>query len=351
MAQDRPKPKRTLTVIGRFFLLLTALTAVFCISFFVTLSIKTDNPMQVIHDSFFATTEEKRRKMFSDLEEERRRRRNTAELERQKEESGQSKEETDRIEESNETRSSETRSDETQPSDTQSGERANETQSGGDQKNKFAGSSLSDKIDRLTSIKTAVNERIKEKEHYVRLEDIPRSLRQAIVAVEDSRFYSHRGFDPEGIARATVVNVEAGQIEEGASTITQQLVKNLFLTQEQSFTRKVEEILLAINLERNFSKDEILELYLNTIYFGSNFYGVYEAAEGYFGKEPSELTLAESAMLAGLPNAPSLYSPYVDFMLAKKRQLVVINAMVRANILTDREAERARVETINLVDD
>ena len=208
-----------------------------------------------------------------------------------------------------------------------------------------------EKLDRLKAIRASVDERISAREHYVPLEEIPRSLRQAIVAVEDTRFYSHKGFDPEGIARATVVNVEAGQIEEGGSTITQQLVKNLFLTQEQSFTRKIEEIFLAIKLEKNFTKDEILELYLNTIYFGSNFYGIYEAAEGYFGKEPWELTLAESAMLAGLPQAPSIYSPYVDFMAAKNRQLTVIRAMVRANVLTEREAERARVDSIRLVED
>ena len=101
-------------------------------------------------------------------------------------------------------------------------------------------------------------------------------------------------------------------------------------------------------MERNFTKDQILELYLNTIYFGSSYYGIYDAAIGYFGVEPKELTLAECAMLAGLPNAPSLYSPYVDFMLAKKRQLIVIDAMVKAKILTQTEAEKAKIETINL---
>jgi len=101
-------------------------------------------------------------------------------------------------------------------------------------------------------------------------------------------------------------------------------------------------------MESHFTKNEIIELYLNTIYFGSNFYGIYDAAQGYFGKKPKDLTVAESAMLAGLPNAPSLYSPYVDFMLAKKRQLVVIDAMKRANVLNEREAENARIEEIVL---
>ena len=128
------------------------------------------------------------------------------------------------------------------------------------------------------------------------------------------------------------------------------MVKNLFLTQERSFTRKVEELLLAMSVERNYEKDKIIELYLNPIYFGSNFYGIYEASHGYFGKEPKQLTLAESAMLAGIPNAPSVYSPYVNFMLAKKRQLIVIDAMVRNHLLTEYEAEKARIEEIVLKD-
>lgn len=205
-----------------------------------------------------------------------------------------------------------------------------------------------DRVGRIFSIENAVDERVKKIPHYVKLEDMPRSLLQAIVAVEDARFYSHSGFDIMGIARAAVVNVEAGQIEEGASTITQQLVKNMFLSPEQSFTRKAEELVLAMNMESHFTKNKIIELYLNTIYFGSNFYGIYDAAQGYFGKEPKQLTVAESAMLAGLPNAPSVYSPYVDFMLAKKRQLVVIDAMKRNHTLNEREAENARIEEIVL---
>lgn len=209
---------------------------------------------------------------------------------------------------------------------------------------------IAGKIERVMNVENAVNEKIRKIRHYVQLKDIPLRLRQAIIAVEDTRFYSHRGFDLEGIARATVVNVEAGEIQEGASTITQQLVKNLFLTQERSFTRKAEEVFLAMSVERNFDKDKILEMYLNTIYFGSNFYGVYDAAHGYFGKKPKDLTVAECAMLAGLPNAPSIYSPYNNFMLAKRRQLIVIDAMVRAHMLSNYEAENARIQEIVLSD-
>ena len=326
---EENKLVRALKIIFRLLILILAMAGVFIASFLITLSIKSDNPREIVA-MMFASTEERRQKMLSDLEEERRRQRNLAELEQK----NSSKDDSDQ----QKTESAPT--EVAQPDNDKNVEPP---------KNNSA--SWSKKIARLRSIKDAVNEQIKDKEHYVPLEEIPRSLRQAIVAIEDSRFYSHKGFDPSGIARATVVNVEAGKIEEGASTITQQLVKNLFLTQEQSFTRKIEEILLAINLEKNFSKDEILELYLNTIYFGAGFYGVYDASEGYFGKEPWELTLAESTMLAGLPQAPSLYSPYVDFMAAKNRQLLVIQAMVKANILTEREAERARVESIQLVNE
>jgi len=173
-------------------------------------------------------------------------------------------------------------------------------------------------------------------------------MQQAIIAVEDNRFYEHPGFDLQGILRATLVNLQYGQIEEGASTITQQLVKNLFLGSEQTFGRKAEELLLALDMEVNYSKEEILELYLNTIYYGSNYYGIGAASEGYFGKKPRELQLPECAMLAGVPNAPSLYSPYADFLLAKKRQIIVLDAMVRADVLDKRMAEDAKIVPLHL---
>ncbi len=205
------------------------------------------------------------------------------------------------------------------------------------------------KLDRITSVKSAVDERIKNIPNYVTLDKVPNFLTHAIIAVEDTRFYNHKGFDVVGIARAVFVNVEAGEIQEGASTITQQTVKNLFLTNDQTFARKAEELFIAMNMEKNFDKDKILEIYLNVIYFGSNFYGIHDAAQGYFGKEPADLTLAECAMLAGLPNAPSLYSPYVDFHKAKQRQLVVIDALEKNGAISKTEAESARIEEIILV--
>ena len=203
-------------------------------------------------------------------------------------------------------------------------------------------------LNRMTSIKPAVDEKIKTINHYTPIDKMPKILLQAVISVEDSRFYNHKGFDIFGIARAVLVNVEAGEIQEGASTITQQTVKNLFLTSDQTFTRKAEEIILSMNMEKDFDKDKILEIYLNSIYFGANFYGIYDAAQGYFGKEPADLTIAECAMLAGVPNAPSVYSPYVDFHLAKKRQLVVIDAMEKFGAISKSEAENARIEEIIL---
>ncbi len=216
---------------------------------------------------------------------------------------------------------------------------------------KASGDSTLDRVGRFIFLKDSVDRRVAEvvsKKDYVTIDKIPDNLKQAIVAVEDNRFYSHHGFDIEGIARASLVNLQYGRIEEGASTITQQLVKNLFLTQDQTFDRKAEELLLALDMEARYSKDEILELYLNTIYFGSNYYGIRQASIGYFGKEPSKLILPESAMIAGLPNAPSLYSPYVDFMMSKKRQIIVLDSMVRTGVITKETAEDAKIKPIYL---
>lgn len=203
------------------------------------------------------------------------------------------------------------------------------------------------RLERVFFLKQAVNARINSA-NYVKLQYIPESLQQAVVAVEDRKFYNHWGFDMEGIFRASLVNFQYGQVREGASTITQQLVKNLFLSQEQTMGRKAEEFVLAMDMELNYSKDEILELYLNTIYFGSGYYGIKEASEGYFGKEPAMLALPEAAMLAGIPNAPSLYSPYVDFMLAKKRQFIVLDAMTAAGYLRESVADDAKIKPIYL---
>lgn len=204
------------------------------------------------------------------------------------------------------------------------------------------------RVGRLMFIEGEVEQKLRENKRYVPLDQIPESLQQAVISVEDGHFYNHWGFDISGIIRASLVNLQYGEVKEGASTITQQLVKNMFLSQEQSFGRKIEELMLAIDIEMHYSKNEILEMYLNSIYFGSGYYGISEAAEGYFAKRPDELSLSEATMLAGVPNAPSLYSPYVDFILAKKRQIIVLDAMVKNGYLRESVAEDAKIKPIYL---
>lgn len=194
---------------------------------------------------------------------------------------------------------------------------------------------------RVIALKSAVEAKL-DKRNYVRLKDIPLTLQQAVVATEDHRFYNHFGFDLEGILRATLVNMQAGGYSEGASTITQQLIKNLFLSQDKTVARKAEEFILAVDMELRYSKEEILEMYLNSIYFGSGAYGIGPAAKIYFGKPPANLSLPEASLLAGIPNAPSLNSPYVNFQAAKQRQAVVLGAMVKYNYLGPQSAEEAR---------
>ncbi len=203
------------------------------------------------------------------------------------------------------------------------------------------------RVQRVIFLKSAVDAKL-DKKSYIRLSDIPLPMQQAIIAVEDSRFYHHMGFDIEGILRAALVNVQTGSFAEGGSTITQQLIKNLFLSQERTMGRKIEEVILAIDIEMRYSKEEILEMYLNTIYFGSGAYGIGEASAIYFGKPPFHLNLAECAMLAGLPNAPSLTSPYVNFAAAKERQAVVLAAMSRNSYIGPAQAQEAKLTPILL---
>jgi penicillin-binding protein 1A len=208
-------------------------------------------------------------------------------------------------------------------------------------------SGIWDRTYRIIAIKSAVNAKI-DKKNYIHLQDIPLTLQQAVIATEDNRFYSHFGLDMSSILRALLVNMQTGSIAEGGSTITQQLVKNLFLSQEQNFGRKAEEAILALDMELRYSKEEILEMYLNTIYFGSDSYGIGDASRNYFAKHPPNLTLAESSLLAGLPNAPSVYSPYVNFSAAKQRQAVVLSAMVKHGYIGPSLADEARTAPIRL---
>lgn len=176
-----------------------------------------------------------------------------------------------------------------------------------------------------------------EKRIYVPLQKIPRHLIEALIAVEDAQFYQHRGINWRGIGRAMLRNLRCLCLAEGGSSITQQLAKVLFLTPEKSLTRKVKEILLALEIERRYSKEKILELYLNQVYFGHGAYGVEAAAQTYFSKSVDQLTLAEAAILAGLPRAPNSYSPIIDQERARKRREHVLSRMAELGFIT-REA-------------
>ena len=168
---------------------------------------------------------------------------------------------------------------------------------------------------------------MKENSNYTELDNIYKTFLVAIVAIEDHRFYKHGAIDLVSIARALITNLENGQILEGGSTITQQVAKNIFLTNEQSFDRKIKEICIAQKLENKYTKEEILELYVNVIYFGDGYIGIKEACNGYFNKEPNELSDNEATLLAGLPQAPSLYALNNNYDYAVERQKQVIEAL------------------------
>src|SRR2546421_9600945 len=188
-----------------------------------------------------------------------------------------------------------------------------------------------------------------ERRFFVPLAQIPQSLRDAVIATEDRRFYSHWGVDPIGVARAVLQNYRRGRIVEGGSTITQQLTKVLLLTPDKSVERKLKEAVLALELERRYSKDRILEMYLNQVYFGAGSYGVEAAARTYFGKGVSELTVRESALIAGLPRAPTNYSPFDRPEAAKRRREVVLRRMVDFGTIKDEEAKRLAKTDLGLI--
>jgi len=188
-----------------------------------------------------------------------------------------------------------------------------------------------------------------ERRIFVSLSQMPPTLKEAVLATEDARFYSHFGVDPIGIARAIYQNFRRGRIVEGGSTITQQLAKVLFLTPDRSLDRKLKEAVLAVELERRYSKDRILEMYLNQIYFGHGAFGVEAAARTFFGKGVSELTPAECVLLAGLPKAPSTYSPFDHSEASVRRRSVVLARMVDAGMLKPAQAKQIAGATIGLV--
>ena len=195
---------------------------------------------------------------------------------------------------------------------------------------------------------TLIYELFTEKRRLTPLNEIPENLKKAVIATEDTNFYFHYGFSPRGIIRALINNTffRKSRGIQGGSTLTQQLSKTIFLTKERTISRKIKELIMSIQLERNFSKDEILELYLNQIYFGNGAYGIDAASKIYFSKSPQELTLAEAALLAGLVKAPNYYSPFKNPEQAKKRRKTVLDRMLTVGFIYENDYKNALNETI-----
>lgn len=204
----------------------------------------------------------------------------------------------------------------------------------------------------VTTIYSADGEVIKTftafKFEKVSIDKIPEYLKEAVIATEDKNFYHHRGFDTLGMVRSTIANISSGQVKQGASTITQQLARILFLSNERTFDRKIKELIIAHRIEKTISKDEILEMYLNSVYLGSGVYGVSSAARTFFDKDLSQLTLAEQALIAGLPQAPSIYSPFNNKKAGLKRRDQVLRRMYRNKYITQEQMEQAQKEELHL---
>lgn len=193
-----------------------------------------------------------------------------------------------------------------------------------------------------------IDEFFLEDRKVIKLADVPKVVIQAFVAAEDARFYQHKGFDLQSITRAFYKNIEAGRIVQGGSTITQQVAKSLYLSSERKYMRKIKEAVLAYKIDKYLTKDEIMSLYLNHIYLGHGTYGIEAASQGYFGKSAKYLTLPEAALLAGLPKAPSSYSPFINFDKARQRQTYVLDRMVEDEYITQEEKSRALAIHIKL---
>lgn len=207
-------------------------------------------------------------------------------------------------------------------------------------KEKAEAGTLREKWDDVSHFRESLESRV-HREKFVPYDKIPDLLKKGIIATEDRRYYDHGAVDIIGVARAFITNSMAGETLEGGSTIAQQTVKNIFLSNDRTMTRKLEELALAVQLERNYSKEEILELYLNTIYFGHGAYGVGEASRVYFGKEPKDLYLSQCAMLAGLPQAPSAYDPISHPQEGAKRMTTVLALMAQEGYITPEEAAKS----------
>lgn len=187
---------------------------------------------------------------------------------------------------------------------------------------------------------------IRSQKSYTKISNIPDIYKDAVIAVEDHRYYDHKGIDIIAIGRALLNDIRARELIEGGSTITQQLAKNMYFTQDKTLTRKIAEVFMAKKIESNYNKKEILELYVNYIYYGSGYYDIKSASLGYFDKEPQDLTEGESIMLAGIPNAPSVYNPKVSPKLARERQKQVIDKMIKYGKLSEGKADEILSENL-----
>ena len=195
---------------------------------------------------------------------------------------------------------------------------------------------------------TVLYDEISARPDFTAYSDLPAIYVNAVLSVEDERFWQHSGIDPWAIGRALVADIRSRSFAEGGSTLTQQLAKNEYFTQEKRLSRKFAEGFAALSIEKHYTKEQIFEMYVNTIYFGSGYYGIAQAAQGYFGKTPAELTDAECVMLAGLPNAPSAYSPNSSPELAYKRTQTVLKRMVSCRVLTQTQADAIAAEAQQL---
>lgn len=191
-------------------------------------------------------------------------------------------------------------------------------------------------------------ESIRADDNFVSLKDLPEYYKNAVVAVEDHRYYEHGAIDLIALGRAFVSNIKQKDFREGGSTITQQTAKNMyFITADDVISRKVAEAILSFELERKYSKDEILEFYINTIYFGDGYYGIKEACEGYLDKNSKDMTIYDATMLAGIPNAPSAYAPTVNFKLTQSRQKKVVSSMFEYEYINQEQADELYKEISN----
>lgn len=185
--------------------------------------------------------------------------------------------------------------------------------------------------------------------YYIEYEDIPVYIKQAIISTEDKRFYKHKGIDYRGIMRAIIAMIQDGEVTQGGSTITQQLARTVFLSNEKTWERKIEEMYIAVELEKKYTKEDILEFYLNNVYFANGYYGIEAAAQGYFGTDVSHLSLSQMIYLCAIPNNPTLYNPLTNPDKTEARRDRILKSMLEDKVISENSYETAKAEKIETV--